>query len=388
MPLPKDMIDEEGNPIMQYPRNKIRTTKYTPLTFLPKNILFQFHNFANVYFLVLIILGAFQIFGVTNPGLSAVPLVVIVIITAIKDAIEDSRRTVLDLEVNNTKTHILEGVENENVSTDNISLWRRFKKANSRLLFKFIQYCKEHLTEEGKKKRMQRKRHELRVQKTVGTSGPRSSLDSIDSYRVSADYGRPSLDYDNLEQGAGEANIVDRSLPPRTDCKFAKNYWKGVKVGDIVRIHNNDEIPADIILLSTSDTDGACYVETKNLDGETNLKVRQSLKCTNTIRTSKDIARTKFWIESEGPHSNLYTYQGNMKWRNLADGEIRNEPITINNVLLRGCTLRNTKWAMGVVMFTGGDTKIMLNSGITPVSYTHLDVYKRQIHNNAFYVFL
>lgn len=166
------MIDEEGNPIMQYPRNKIRTTKYTPLTFLPKNILFQFHNFANVYFLVLIILGAFQIFGVTNPGLSAVPLVVIVIITAIKDAIEDSRRTVLDLEVNNTKTHILEGVENENVSTDNISLWRRFKKANSRLLFKFIQYCKEHLTEEGKKKRMQRKRHELRVQKLLERVDP------------------------------------------------------------------------------------------------------------------------------------------------------------------------------------------------------------------------
>lgn len=219
---------------------------------------------------------------------------------------------------------------------------------------------------------MQRKRHELRVQKTVGTSGPRSSLDSIDSYRVSADYGRPSLDYDNLEQGAGEANIVDRSLPPRTDCKFAKNYWKSVKVGDIVRIHNNDEIPADIILLSTSDTDGACYVETKNLDGETNLKVRQSLKCTNTIRTSKDIARTKFWIESEGPHSNLYTYQGNMKWRNLADGEIRNEPITINNVLLRGCTLRNTKWAMGVVMFTGDDTKIMLNSGITPTKKSRI----------------
>lgn len=175
-----------------------------------------------------------------------------------------------------------------------------------------------------------------------------------------------------MEQGAGEANIVDRSLPPRTDCKFAKNYWKSVKVGDIVRIHNNDEIPADIILLSTSDTDGACYVETKNLDGETNLKVRQSLKCTNTIRTSKDIARTKFWIESEGPHSNLYTYQGNMKWRNLADGEIRNEPITINNVLLRGCTLRNTKWAMGVVMFTGDDTKIMLNSGITPTKKSRI----------------
>ncbi|EDO14723.1 hypothetical protein Kpol_1075p2, partial [Vanderwaltozyma polyspora DSM 70294] len=150
LPLPKDMLDDDGNPITEYPRNKIRTTKYTPLTFFPKNILFQFHNFANIYFLVLIILGAFQIFGVTNPGFAAVPLIVIVCITAFKDAFEDSRRTVLDLQVNNTKTHILEGVVNENVSADNVSSWRKFKKANSRLLFRFINFCKEQLTKEGK----------------------------------------------------------------------------------------------------------------------------------------------------------------------------------------------------------------------------------------------
>ena len=39
------------------------------------------------------------------------------------------------------------------------------------------------------------------------------------------------------------------------------------------------------------------------------------------------------------------------------------EAITINNLLLRGCTLRNTKWAIGIVVFTGDDTKIMLNAG-------------------------
>lgn len=67
-PLPQDMLDEDNKPLANYPRNKIRTTKYTPLTFLPKNILLQFHNFANIYFLILIILGAFQIFGVTKIG--------------------------------------------------------------------------------------------------------------------------------------------------------------------------------------------------------------------------------------------------------------------------------------------------------------------------------
>lgn len=56
LPLPNDML-EEGHPIAEYPRNKIRTAKYTPLSFIPKNLWFQFHNIANIFFLFLIILG-------------------------------------------------------------------------------------------------------------------------------------------------------------------------------------------------------------------------------------------------------------------------------------------------------------------------------------------
>ena len=379
LPLPEDKLDEDGLPEIVYPRNKIRTTKYTPLTFFPKNILFQFHNVANIYFLIMLILGAFQIFGVTNPGFAAVPLIVIVIITAIKDGIEDSRRTVLDLELNNTRTHILTGVENENVAFDNVSLWRRFKKANTRGLLKVFEFFSENLTTSGKQKKLQRKREELRRKRNSQSFGPRSSLDSIGSYRMSVDYARPSLDYDNLNQTMSQANkngddenLVDRSQQPRPDCRFAKDFWKNVKVGDIIRVHNNDEIPADLILLSTSDVDGACYVETKNLDGETNLKVRQSLKSTKNIKSSRDIARTKFWVESEGPHANLYSYQGNFKWQDIQNGSIKNEPANINNVLLRGCTLRNTKWAMGLVMFTGDDTKIMINAGVTPTKTSRI----------------
>ena len=57
IPLPQSARDEEGHPIEQYARNKIRTAKYTPLSFVPKNLWFQFHNIANVYFLFIIILG-------------------------------------------------------------------------------------------------------------------------------------------------------------------------------------------------------------------------------------------------------------------------------------------------------------------------------------------
>ncbi|SCV04284.1 LAMI_0H14884g1_1 [Lachancea mirantina] len=365
MELPETMLDEEGKPATHYARNKIRTTKYTPLSFLPKNIFLQFNNVANIYFLVMIILGAFDIFGVTNPGLSAVPLIVIVILTAIKDAVEDSRRTILDMEVNNTITHILSGMHNSNVSEDNVSAWRKFKKANSRLLFRFIHFCEAHLTEKGRRAAAQRKRHELHAARN---KTPRNSLESMGSYRPSGNFGRDSLDYDDIGQivTSDEVTVVDRNMEPRYDCKFVKDYWKNVKVGDIVRIHNNDELPADIVLLSTSDADGACYVETKNLDGETNLKVRQSLRCTHRIRNSRDVTRTKFWVESEGPHANLYTYQGNLKWIDSSDGQLKNEPVNINNTLLRGCFLRNTKWAMGIVVFTGDDSKIMINTGVTP----------------------
>lgn len=57
VPLPQSERDDEGHPIAQYARNKIRTAKYTPLSFVPKNLWFQFHNIANVYFLFIIILG-------------------------------------------------------------------------------------------------------------------------------------------------------------------------------------------------------------------------------------------------------------------------------------------------------------------------------------------
>jgi phospholipid-translocating ATPase len=57
VPVPEDARDENGHVRQHFARNKIRTAKYTPLSFVPKNLWFQFHNIANVYFLFIIILG-------------------------------------------------------------------------------------------------------------------------------------------------------------------------------------------------------------------------------------------------------------------------------------------------------------------------------------------
>lgn len=56
IPLPDELLDD-GHPLYTYPRNKIRTAKYTPLSFVPKNLYFQFQNVANIFFLFLIIMG-------------------------------------------------------------------------------------------------------------------------------------------------------------------------------------------------------------------------------------------------------------------------------------------------------------------------------------------
>jgi len=374
LPLPSDKLDEDGNPPF-YPRNKIRTTKYTPLSFLPKNLYYQFKNVANIYFLTMIVLGFFNIFGVPNPALSAVPLIVIVIITAFKDALEDSRRTASDMKINNMITHVAKGINNPNFNGENVSLWRKFKKLNTRIMIRLLHKIKR----------------QPEINPLAYDSGPRKSLDSFD-YRQSLDLSATDMSAiavdpfgDSQTCDPQESHMAaDPEIRPFAANKdvhsddhpiFRREYWKNVHVGDVLKIKNNDQIPVDVLILSTSDSDGGCYVETKNLDGETNLKVKQALKCSSTyIRNVRDLTRCKFWLESEGPKANLYNYEGNLKYYVHGDenGEVANEPVTINNLLLRGCSLRNTKWVVGIVVFTGSDTKIMLNAGITPTKRSRI----------------
>jgi phospholipid-translocating ATPase len=70
MRLPPEETHDDGTPLHYYPRNKIRTAKYTPLTFIPKNLYFQFHNVANIYFLFIVILQVTFIVRDADPDIS------------------------------------------------------------------------------------------------------------------------------------------------------------------------------------------------------------------------------------------------------------------------------------------------------------------------------
>ena len=73
--------------------------------------------------------------------------------------------------------------------------------------------------------------------------------------------------------------------------------WNKLEVGDIVLLHENEQAPADVVVLATSDPDGMCYLETKNLDEETNLKPRKAMKATTTITTEEDIDQSRLACE-------------------------------------------------------------------------------------------
>ena len=81
--------------------NAIKTTKYSIWSFIPKNLFEQFHRFANIYFLAIIILNLIPEINAFGKYIAMVPLIFVLSVTAIKDLFEDRRRYKSDKEVNN-----------------------------------------------------------------------------------------------------------------------------------------------------------------------------------------------------------------------------------------------------------------------------------------------
>lgn len=252
-----------ANAANKYVDNHVSTAKYNVATFLPKFLIEQFSKFANVFFLFTAALQQIPNLSPTNRYTTIGPLVVVLLVSAGKELVEDYRRKQADSALNNSKAKILRG------------------------------------------------------------------------------------------------------------SAFEQTKWINVSVGDIVRVESEEPFPADIVLLASSEPEGLCYIETANLDGETNLKIKQALPETSTMVSPAELSRLGGRVRSEQPNSSLYTYEATLTMQ--AGGGEKELPLTPEQLLLRGATLRNTPWVHGIVVFTGHETKLMRNATAAPIKRTKVE---------------
>ncbi|KAK4212935.1 hypothetical protein QBC37DRAFT_183828 [Rhypophila decipiens] len=252
-----------ANSANKYVDNHVSTAKYNIATFLPKFLFEQFSKFANIFFLFTA--GLQQIPGLspTNRYTTIGPLIIVLLVSAGKELVEDYRRKQADKSLNQSKSRVLRG------------------------------------------------------------------------------------------------------------STFQETKWINIAVGDIVRVQSEEPFPADLVLLASSEPEGLCYIETANLDGETNLKIKQALPETSTMVSSTELSRLGGRIRSEQPNSSLYTYEATLTMQ--AGGGEKELPLNPEQLLLRGATLRNTPWIHGVVVFTGHETKLMRNATATPIKRTKVE---------------
>ncbi|XP_060129441.1 phospholipid-transporting ATPase VA-like [Zootoca vivipara] len=242
---------EAENPPPPTADNRLQTTKYTALSFLPKNLFEQFHRLANVYFVFIALLNFVPAVNAFQPELALAPVLFILAVTAVKDLWEDYSRYRSDQEINHMECLV---------------------------------YC-------------------------------------------------------------------------RIERKYTTRYWKEVKVGDFIQLRCNEIIPADILLLSSSDPDGLCHIETANLDGETNLKQRQVVRGFLELDSEFDPLKFTSLIECEEPNNDLSRFRGF-----IVHGSGKKVALSKENLLLRGCTIRNTEEVSGIVIYAGHETKAFLNN--------------------------
>uniref|UniRef100_A0A8C5GD54 Phospholipid-transporting ATPase n=1 Tax=Gouania willdenowi TaxID=441366 RepID=A0A8C5GD54_GOUWI len=129
--------------------------------------------------------------------------------------------------------------------------------------------------------------------------------------------------------------------------------WMNVRVGDIIKLENNQFVAADLLLLSSSEPHGLCYTSRPPIDYVC-FRVMFFFLCEGEV-------------VCEPPNNKLDRFRGTLYWRD------KKYTLTNQNMLLRGCVLRNTESCFGLVIFAGPDTKLMQNSGRTKFKRTSID---------------
>lgn len=187
--------------------------------------------------------------------------------------------------------------------------------------------------------------------------------------------------YDDYGRKKADRKANSRLITAIVGGKFQKKQAQSLAVGDIVFLRENDEIPCDLAVLCSSTHNGICYVETSNIDGETNLKVRKEapglrerIGGNSTEHVLRYMNDNEISLVCPDPNANMHSFDAVMKFS-------KDPSISLSSVhfLQHVTTLKNTDYVFCAVVFTGKDTKFSLNQQSLrvklPVSDKKINLY-------------
>ena len=171
---------------------------------------------------------------------------------------------------------------------------------------------------------------------------------------------------------------------------YRDKVWKEVpsrtlEMGELVYVKQNELFPADLVLIDSSLPEGICYVDTASLDGEKHLKQRASpsnlsgkLKKSHNLKNKNNVpCIDNFEIEGMGicdlPNPEINQLNGKIDL--TFEKEKMIFPLEQRQMLLKGTKLRNTEWIVGIIIYTGHNTKLMQNAKKPKIKYSRLDKY-------------
>ena len=177
-----------------------------------------------------------------------------------------------------------------------------------------------------------------------------------------------------------EVNTTKYHKYSAKEKKFTRVESQDIKVGDILRIDENENFPADLVMIANSQAKGIAFVNTMNLDGETNLKEKEIAGHVLKLQGENDLSDLSAEFFVDLPNSSLVKWNCNLK----VDG--MKEPLSMKQLLLRGCVLKNTDWVYGVVIYTGVESKIVMNSKKAPTKSSNIQKSMNKILASVFFL--
>ena len=156
---------------------------------------------------------------------------------------------------------------------------------------------------------------------------------------------------------------------------FVPRKCQDIVAGHLILLRTGDFAPADLLLLASGHPKDICYVDISGLLGETNLKVKTAIKATKGFRhtdlnvTSGSLHRLQGEVYCQDPDVSLERFDGRIKLKGFPTAE----RVGLGNLILRGSVICSTPWIISVALYTGKETKIMLNAHKVPLKNTRVE---------------